>query len=59
LEGLVVGELDERGFRGEERLVDINLGIDVDGVVSNIEELNEFWLRFLFNCTFSGNLFFD
>jgi hypothetical protein len=53
LEGLVVGELNERGFGGEERLVDINLGIDVDGVVSDVQELNNFRLWLRFNYAFS------
>jgi hypothetical protein len=53
LEGFVVGELNERWLWGEERLIYINLGIDVDGVVSDVKELNDFRLWVLFNYAFS------
>jgi hypothetical protein len=57
LEGLVVGELNHVRFGRKERLVDIDLGVDVDGVVSNIEELDDFWLRELLDNAFPGRSF--
>jgi len=44
LEGFVVRERDHHRLWGEERLVYINLGIDVDAVVTDVEELNDLWL---------------
>jgi hypothetical protein len=53
LEGFVVRELDHRRLWRKERLVYINLGIDVDGVVTDVEELDDFRLVRLIDCTFS------
>jgi len=47
--GLVVGELDDVGFGRENGLVHVDLGVDVDGVVTDVEELNDLGLRELFD----------
>jgi len=41
LEGLVVRELDHVGFGREEGLVDVHLGVGVDAVVADVEELDD------------------
>lgn len=46
-------------FRGEERLVHVHLGVRVDGVVSNIQKLDDLGLRKLFDDAFSRLLVFD
>lgn len=57
MEGFVVCELNHRGLWGEERLVYVDLGIDVDRVVTDVEELNDFGLLILLDYTFAGSLF--
>jgi hypothetical protein len=44
-------------LRRKEWLVDIYLGVDVDRVVSDVEELDDLRLGELFDYTFSGCLF--
>ena len=48
LEGLVVGELDYMRDWSEEGLVDVDLGVGVDRIVADVEELNDlgFWELF-------------
>jgi hypothetical protein len=41
----------------EERLVHVDLGVDVDGVVSDVEELDDFGLRKLLDNAFAGREF--
>ena len=53
LEGFIVRELDHHRLWGEERLVDVDLGIDVDGVVADVEELNDFGSLVLFDHAFA------
>ena len=44
LEGLVVSELDNVRLRREKRLIHGDLRVDVDGVVGNVEELDDLGL---------------
>ena len=37
------------GLWGEERLVDVDLGVDVDGVIADVEELDDLGLGELFD----------
>jgi len=47
--GLVVGELDDVGLGRKDGLVHVDLGVDVDGVVADVEELDDLGLRELFD----------
>ena len=42
LKRFVVSELNDVRLRREKRLVYADLRVDVDGVVGNVEELNDF-----------------
>ena len=53
LERLVVGELDDMRDRGEQGLINVDLGVSVDGVVADIEELNDLGFWELFDDAFS------
>jgi hypothetical protein len=44
-------------FWSEKRLVYIDLGVDVDGVVSDIKKLDDFGLGELFDDVFASGLF--
>ena len=46
------------GFGGEERLVHVDLRVRVDGVVADVEELNDPGLGELFDDTFTACKFF-
>ena len=48
LKGLVVGELDYVRDWSEEGLVDMDLGVGVNRIIANVEELNDigFWELF-------------
>jgi len=50
--------LDDVWFWREERFIDIDLGVDVDGVVSDIKELDDFRFGELFDDTFTACKFF-
>jgi len=45
-------------FGREKWLVNIDLGVDVDRVVANVEELDDLGLRELFDDTFTARKFF-
>ena len=53
LQGLVVGELDYMRDRSEERLVDVDLGVSVDRIIADVEELNDLGFWELFDDAFS------
>ena len=46
------------GFRGEKRLVYVDLRVRVDGVVADVEELDDLGLGELFDDTFTACKFF-
>ena len=60
MEGLVVSKTDDGGNGFEEGLVDINIGLGVDGEVSQVEKLNDpgFLVGF-FVKTIAGQLLLD
>jgi len=41
LEGLIIGEADDRRNGFEERLVDVDIRLGIDGVVGKVEELDD------------------
>lgn len=53
LEWFVVRELDGQGLWGKEGLIYVDLGIDVDRVVTDVEELNDFGLLVLIDDAFA------
>ena len=56
LEWLVVGELNHVGDGSEEGLVNMDIGIGVDGVIANVEELNDLGFWELFDDAFAAAL---
>ena len=56
LERLVVGELDDVGDRGKQGLIHVHLGIGVDRVVADVEELNDLGFWELFDDAFAAAL---
>jgi hypothetical protein len=58
LEGFVVGELDDVRLGREKGLVDVHLRVGVDGVVADVEELDDLGLGELFDDTFTACKFF-
>lgn len=59
LERLVVGELDYVRNRGEQGLVHMHLGVGVDAVVADVEELNDLGFWELFDDAFATALIFN
>ena len=53
LERLVVGELDHVGNGSEKGLIDVHLGVGVDRVVADVEELDDLGFWELFDYAFS------
>ena len=45
--------------RSEERLVDVDLGVSVDRIIADVEELNDLGFWELFDDAFSGALILD
>ena len=58
LEGLVTGELDDVRLGCEKRFVNIHLRVRVDGVIADVEELDNLGLGELFDDTFTACKFF-
>lgn len=54
---LVVSELDDVWLGSEEGLVDVYLGVDVNRVVANVEELDDLGLGILVDGVLAGVLF--
>ena len=60
MEGLVVGKTNDWWDGFEERFINIDIGFDVDGVVSKVEELDDSWLLVsLIEEAIASKLFFD
>ena len=59
LERLVVSELDYVRDRGEQGLVHMHLGVGVDAVVADVEELNDLGFWELFDDAFATALIFN
>ena len=53
LQRLVVGKLDDVGHWLEQGLIYMDLGIGVDGAVTDVQKLDNLRLRKLFNNAFS------
>ena len=58
LEGLVAGELDDVRLGREKGFVNVDLRVCVDGIIADVEELDNLGLGELFDDTFTACKFF-